>query len=111
MFVSGLLITAGLLTAIIFPTLYLAIAGFLLVGFGVSSVVPLAYGAAGKSTKVPTEIALTAVASIGFIGLLIGPPLIGLLAGVSSLRISFLAISFLGLSVALLSFVVKQDQN
>ncbi|GAL85032.1 major facilitator family transporter [Sporocytophaga myxococcoides] len=111
LFVSGLLITVGLLTAIIFPTLYIAIAGFLLVGFGVSSVVPLAYGAAGKSTKVPTEIALTAVASIGFIGLLIGPPLIGLFAGLTSLRISFLIISFLGLSVALLSFVIKQEQD
>ncbi|MBO9701273.1 MAG: MFS transporter [Sporocytophaga sp.] len=110
LFVSGLLITIGLLIAIILPKLLTSTIGFLLIGLGVSSVVPLAYGAAGKSNKVPTEIALTAVASIGFIGLLIGPPIIGIVAGLTSLRISFLIISFLGLCVALLSFVIKQDQ-
>jgi len=109
--VSGLLITVGLLIAIIFPKLGTATTGFMFIGLGVSSVVPLAFGAAGKSNKVPTEIALTAVSSIGFIGLLIGPPVIGLVAGLTSLRISFLIISFLGLSVALLSFVIKQDQD
>lgn len=109
--VSGLLITIGLLIAIILPKLLTATIGFLLIGLGVSSVVPLAYGAAGKSNKVPTEIALTAVASIGFIGLLIGPPIIGIVAGLTSLRISFLIISFLGLCVALFSFVIKQDQE
>ncbi|WP_028979431.1 MFS transporter [Sporocytophaga myxococcoides] len=108
---SGLLITIGLLIAIIFPKLLTATIGFLLIGLGVSSVVPLAYGAAGKSNKVPAEIALTAVASIGFIGLLIGPPIIGIVAGLTSLRISFLIISFLGLCVALLSFVLKRDQD
>jgi len=106
---SGILITAGLFTAILFPKPVTATIGFLLVGLGVSSVVPLAFSAAGKSSKVPTEIALTAVSSIGFIGFLIGPPLIGLVAGLTSLRISFLLISFLGMCVALFSFVIKKD--
>ena len=46
---SGSLTAAGLLIAVIFPYLVPAVCGFLLVGFGVSSVVPLVYSAAGKS--------------------------------------------------------------
>jgi MFS family permease len=46
---SGCLIVLGLLTAILFPNLYTATIGFLLTGFGVSSIVPMAYGLAGKS--------------------------------------------------------------
>ncbi|MFX7776309.1 MFS transporter, partial [Acinetobacter baumannii] len=47
---SGIVIATGLLTAVILPYLVPATIGFLLVGIGVSSVVPLVYSQAGKST-------------------------------------------------------------
>jgi MFS family permease len=76
-FFSGLLICTGLLTSVIWPFVLPSILGFLLVGFGVSSVIPLIYSEAGKSKTVAAGMALTAVSSIGFLGFLVGPPLIG----------------------------------
>jgi MFS family permease len=99
-FFSGLLIAAGLLCAVVFPTVLLSIIGFLLVGFGVSSVIPLVYSEAGKAKTATASMALTAVSSVGFLGFLIGPPLIGMIAGAFSLRISFLLIALIGLSIA-----------
>jgi MFS family permease len=101
-FFSGLLIATGLGIAVIFPFLITAVIGFLLVGFGVSSVVPLIYSEAGKARTTSPGTALTAISSIGFLGFLIGPPLIGVVAGFSSLRISFLLIALIGLSIAIM---------
>jgi MFS family permease len=96
--VSGALSMCGLLIAVIFPTLIPAIIGFMLVGAGISSVVPMIYSAAGRSTTMQPGAAIAAVSTISFVGFLIGPPVIGLLAEVSSLKISFL---FLALMAAL----------
>lgn len=101
-FFSGLLIATGLCIAVLFPLLPTAILGFILVGFGVSSVIPLVYSEAGKSTSTSAGMALTAVSSIGFLGFLMGPPVIGVIAGAFSLRISFALIAFMGLLVSLI---------
>lgn len=105
---SGVLITAGLLLAVLFPSLPAAITGFFIVGFGVSSVVPLVYSEAGKSRRVSPGMALAAVSSIGFIGFLIGPPLIGVVAGLFGLRLSFGIIALIGLGVALMVGLPKR---
>lgn len=104
---SGILITTGLLTAVIFPYLLSATAGFLLVGFGVSSVVPIVYGLAGKSTTMSPGTALAAVSTIGFLGFLIGPPLIGFIAQAVNLRWSFTLIGVLGFGTAILAGKLK----
>jgi len=101
--ISGSIITSGLLLAVIFPYLPTATAGFFLVGFGVSSVVPIVYGLAGKSTTMSAGAALAAVSTIGFLGFLIGPPLIGFIAQAISLRWSFTLIAILGSGTALLA--------
>ncbi|GAB3323327.1 MFS transporter [Larkinella ripae] len=106
---SGVLIASGLLTSVTLPYLSTAILGFFLVGFGVSSVVPLVYSAAGKSTVLSPGVALAAVSTIGFLGFLIGPPLIGFVAGATSLRISFTIIAGMGLCVALMAGKVKGE--
>jgi MFS family permease len=105
--VSGILTTTGLLIAVLFPHFYTAMAGFLLVGAGVSSVVPMVYSAAGKSKTMSPGVALAAVSTIGFIGFLVGPPLIGFIAGLATLRASFVFIAIMGTSVVILSSRAK----
>jgi MFS family permease len=100
---SGVLVFSGLLISICFPTLPFAIIGFLLVGSGVSSVVPLVLSQAGKTKTMPAPAAIAAVSTTGYFGFLLGPPLIGWIAGVSSLRVSFLVIAIMGLGIAWLS--------
>lgn len=99
---SGLLILAGMGLAVAIPTIFAATCGFLLVGLGTSSVVPLAYSQAGKSTTMLPGVALAAVSSIGFLGFLIGPPIIGFIAEVASLRWSFITVAILGLGTTVL---------
>ena len=105
--ISGALTTTGLLIAVIFPYFYTAIGGFLLVGAGVSSVVPMIYSSAGKSKTMSPGVALAAVSTIGFVGFLVGPPVIGFIAGLATLRASFLFVGFMGLSVFVLSSRAK----
>ena len=106
---SGVMISTGLLIAVLFPYLVTAITGFLLVGFGVSSVVPIAYGLAGKSTTMSASTALAAVSTIGFLGFLIGPPIIGFIAQAINLRWSFTLIALLGFGTTMLSGKVKTE--
>lgn len=105
--ISGTLTATGLMIAVIFPGLVTAIAGFLLVGAGVSSVVPLVYSAAGRSKTLSPGVALAAVSTIGFLGFLIGPPVIGLVAGATNLRVSFSLIAVMGICVAVVSSRTK----
>lgn len=104
---SGILISAGLFTSVIFPNIITATTGFLAVGFGVSSIVPMVYSAAGKHSKMAPGMALAAVSSISFLGFLMGPPLIGYIAELFSLRYSFAVIGLLGVSISLLVSKIK----
>jgi MFS family permease len=104
---SGVVIAAGLLLAVIFPNVIMATAGFLLVGFGVSSVVPLVYSAAGRSGTMAPGVALAAVSTIGYFGFLFGPPLIGFIAQAASLRWSLTLIACLGFCTTILATKTK----
>ena len=106
---SGVFIFSGMMLAVLLPNIVTATIGFLLVGIGVSSVVPMVYSLAGKSKKMLPGVALSAVSSISFLGFLIGPPIIGFIAQASSLRWSFALIALLGLGTTLLSGKIKQD--
>jgi MFS family permease len=102
---SGILISSGLFISVLFPQLIPATIGFLLVGLGVSSIVPMVYSSTTRVSKIPSGMALAAVSSISFLGFLIGPPLIGFIAELTSLRYSFAVIALLGLSI---SFMVSR---
>lgn len=108
--VSGLLITTGLLLSVIFPMMITATIGFMLVGLGVSSVIPVVYSNAGKSAGLSPSVALATVSSIGFIGFLIGPPIIGFIAEMFSLRWSFTLIALLGLGTTFFSGLIKLEK-
>lgn len=108
---SGALIATGLLVAVIFPFFPTAMLGFLLVGFGVSSVVPLCYSVAGKSKIMSPSLALTMVSSISFFGFLFGPPIIGFIAEATNLRISFAFIALVGSMVAIITTMSKTIQR
>ncbi|MCU0335074.1 MAG: MFS transporter, partial [Chitinophagaceae bacterium] len=104
---SGIVITAGLLLAVLWPATVPASIGFMLVGFGVSSVVPIVYSQAGQSQTMHPGQALAAVSTVGFLGFLAGPPIIGFVAEASSLRWSFALVALIGLSTTVLAGTLK----
>jgi len=106
--ISGLLTASGLLIAVLFPTLTFGVIGFLLVGAGVSAVVPLVYSAAGRSREFSPSMALSIVSTIGYFGFLIGPPLIGFVAGAADLRVSFSIIALMGLVMSAASLGINK---
>jgi MFS family permease len=100
---SSALIVSGLLLAVGFPYLIPAVAGFLLIGFGIASVVPLSYSSAGRATSVAPGVALALVSTIGFLGFLMGPPLIGFLAQLFSLRTAFGLVAVVATGIGVLA--------
>ena len=106
--ISGILIASGLGLSILVPQLWVATAGFLLVGFGVSSVVPIVYGLAGRVKNRSASAALAAVSTISFLGFLLGPPVIGFIAHASSLQWSFAVVALLGLGATFFSAQLKK---
>ncbi|GAA4023996.1 MFS transporter [Flavobacterium cheonhonense] len=105
--ISGLVISTGLYTAVLLPYIIPCTIAFMLVGFGVSNVVPIIFNVAGNNENVPTGIALTIVTSISFLGFLMGPPLIGYIAELTSLKHSFAIIGIFGVLVSLLVWRLK----
>lgn len=105
--ISGIMISTGFFTAVIFPYLIPSTLAFMLIGLGVSTVVPTLYSIAGKHPTIPTGEALTAVSSVSFLGFLMGPPVIGYIAELSSLRFSFAFIGIFGFAIALMVSRIK----
>ncbi|MAU12625.1 MAG: MFS transporter [Anaerolineaceae bacterium] len=87
---GGLVATAGLLLAIFLPTPITTLVGFAAVGLGVSTVVPLAFSAAGRIPGISASVGIASVATIGYAGFLAGPPVIGLIAEATSLQLALL---------------------
>ena len=106
---SGLVTASGLMLAVLLPYFLPAMLGFLFVGAGVSSVVPLIYSSAGKSKVLSPGVAIAAVSTIGYLGFLFGPPFIGFIAQVSGLRTSLGLIAILGSIIAVLATRMKFD--
>ncbi|MXV17833.1 MFS transporter [Hufsiella ginkgonis] len=100
---SGVLIASGLGISILFPYIVPVTIGFLITGFGVSSVIPTVYSAAGRSKLVPPSIALASVSGVSFFGFLLGPPVIGYIAELSNLRYSYGFIAMLGFCTTILA--------
>ncbi|MCK3684195.1 MFS transporter [Maribellus sp. YY47] len=109
--ICGVMISAGLFTSVIFPYLIPSTIAFMMVGLGVSSIVPTVYSTAGKHEKIPPGIALATVSSVSFLGFLMGPPLIGFIAEAFGLRYSYAVIGIFGIGITLLVARVKALQH
>ena len=97
----------GLYTAVAFPFLIPSTIAFMMVGFGVSNVIPIVYSTTGRITTLPTSEALTIVTGISFLGFLMGPPIIGHIAELTSLRYSFAFIGVFGVFISVLAYYLK----
>lgn len=109
--ICGVLISSGLFTAVLLPYLVPSTIAFMMVGLGVSSIVPTVYSAAGRHAVIPPGIAIATVSSVGFLGFLMGPPLIGHISEAFGLRYSFALIGIFGIGITLLVSRVKALNN
>ena len=85
----------GYLIGILIDTIWSVIIGYGLIGLGLSVVIPLVYRSAGNAKGIPRGRAVASVATIGYSGFLAAPPILGLVAEVSSLQLTMIIIGAL----------------
>lgn len=80
---------AGFLFLIFGDAQKILFAGFFLIGLGCANVVPVFFSMLGKQKIMPVNMAIPAVSTLGYLGMLMGPAVIGFIAKVTSLYFSF----------------------
>ncbi len=104
--ISGALAAAGLAAGLLAGDPRAAAAGVVLLGLGLSCLVPVVYGAAARSGG-SAGGGIAMVAALSYPGWLIGPPVIGALAGQTSLRLALFAVVAAAAAPALLARTVS----
>jgi MFS family permease len=107
---SGWLIFLGLTLAVAFPYPISAGLGFMLVGLGVSCVVPLVFSIAGKSATLSSGAAIASISSIGYFGFLLIPPFVGYVAQAAGLRWSFGVVALFGGLIVWMVSKIEEEQ-
>jgi MFS family permease len=107
---GGGLVVLGIALVLFSGTPWIAIAGFGLVGAGVSCIFPLILSAAARTPGVTRGTGIAAMATVGYTGFLIGPPLIGSMAELISLRGALGVLGFFGVLIIFLGSSVRGEQ-
>ena len=84
--------------------------GFAAVGLGLSIIYPLVFSAAGNHPTVTAGRAVASVATAGYTGFLAGPPILGWLAELTSLRLMMGVIVLLAALTAALAGATRSAQ-
>lgn len=87
---GGLLACGGFVLATLVPSFGVALLGYALVGIGCANIVPVMFSLAGRQTRMPESVAIPAVTTMGYAGVLLGPAAIGFIAQQWSLPAAFL---------------------
>lgn len=69
--------------------------GFFLIGIGIANIVPIFYSLTGRQKIMPLNMAVAAISTLGYLGILAGPALVGFVAHQTSLVLSFYVLAFL----------------
>jgi MFS family permease len=108
MVIGGLAMFAGLALAVASTHFVLSAVGFALVGLGAANVVPLLFGAAARIPGMSAGNGVAAVATLGYGGLLLAPPVLGWVAMHSSIMVALGGLSLSGLVIALSARIIRR---
>jgi MFS family permease len=101
--ISGLLAGVGLGGALLLAVPGAAIAGFAFLGAGLSVVIPIVFRSAAATPGGAAGPSLAAVSTLGYLGFLAGPPLVGGLAELTSLPVAMSIVVLCAASTAALA--------
>jgi predicted MFS family arabinose efflux permease len=77
---GGLVAIGGFAVLLLAPVAAIAMIGFVLIGLGAANIVPVLFRRAGSQTVMPPGLAIAAITTMGYAGILLGPAAIGFLA-------------------------------
>jgi len=89
LFWGGILAVVGFAVLLLSPGIAIALAGFILIGLGASNIVPVLFRKAGSQRVMPSALAIGAITTTGYAGILVGPAGIGLVAEAIGLKTAF----------------------
>lgn len=104
---SGLTAFLGLAIVITAHSLSVALIGFALVGIGYAVIMPLVFSRAANDPDLPPGPAIASVATVGYGGMLLGPPVVGFVAQLAGLPVSFGMLAVLALCAVGLAPVLR----
>ncbi|MFD9877856.1 MFS transporter, partial [[Kitasatospora] papulosa] len=105
---GGATAAAGMLLGALAPVLWLALLGFAVAGLGLANIFPVAVGRAGALAG-PSGVA--AASTLGYGGMLLGPPVIGFLADWTSLPVALTTVTLLAATAAVLGYSARNATN
>ena len=100
MLLGSLCAAGGFALAVLVPSAATGVIGFGLVGMGASNVVPVMFSAAGRQSAMPPHLAVAAITTMGYAGILLGPAMVGFVAGVAGLPAGLLVVAAMLVGVA-----------
>jgi predicted MFS family arabinose efflux permease len=100
---GALLAAGGIALATLVSVREVALLGYALVGAGCSNIVPVLFTAVGRQKTMPQSVAVPAITTLGYAGILVGPAGIGFIAQHSNLSVAFLVVAALMVAVAVSS--------
>jgi predicted MFS family arabinose efflux permease len=106
---GSLLTVAGFVVLLLAPVAAIAMAGFLLIGFGASNLVPILFRRTGTQKVMPVGLAVAAITTTGYAGILVGPAAVGFIAKLAGLSTSFWMLAALMLLVTLSARAVTTE--
>lgn len=96
----GFLLCGGVSFALLLNIPWAAFLGFICAGFGISIIIPVVWGTAGRNQVIGPGPALATVTTIGYFGFLAGPPLIGVISTALNVREALGVVALFGLLIA-----------
>ena len=105
---GGIVAALGMGFALLVPTIPGTILGFAAAGLGVATLVPAAMHAADELPGLKPGAGLTIVSWLMRVGFLLSPPIVGLVADASSLRVGLIVVPLVGVVVAVLAGVLSR---
>jgi predicted MFS family arabinose efflux permease len=105
---GGIVAVLGMFIAVHASSALAALTGFLLIGAGASNTAPILFRLAGAQTQMPTGLAVAAISTVGYSGVLLGPALIGFVAQQIGLPNAFIMLALLLGLVPVFSFMITK---
>ena len=105
--VGGALLTfLGILLVMLAPVDALLYGGFFAIGIGSANIVPVFFSLMGRQNVMPIGTAVSAVSTMGYLGILAGPAAIGFVSSATNLQTAFGMLAALSIAQAAVGFYV-----
>ena len=108
---GGAIAALGLAISLATTEWLISLVGYSLIGLGCANIVPVLFSAVADQKSMPKSVAIPAMTTVGYAGVLVGPAFIGFIAHASSLGVSLAAVAFGLLLVAMSGRFVRSEQE